>query len=86
MKRRAAVRSGGVCACQRVDPLAAFESRVRPQPFGDDNAALNAVEILCVDNDLAAHIANLNPAAVFNSKFRRVLRMDFQLRPALFGN
>ena len=86
VERRAAVWRAGVGAGQHVDALAALMRAIRPDAFGDDDAAAHAVEQLRMQHDLAARVADLDAIAGSDAEMRGVVRVDHHLRPAPRGS
>ena len=59
MKHRSSIRRAGIGPDQGVDAYAAFECRIRPDRFEDDDAALYAVECFGMNDDGVACVAEL---------------------------
>src|SRR5215468_4822738 len=64
VKDGAAPRQAGIGAGQEIDPDAAFESMVGPNPLDDHDPLLQPVEGLRVEHHIAPGVADAQPVAV----------------------
>src|SRR5204863_8470691 len=83
VEHRAAAGEAGIGAGQQVDADALLEGVVRPQPLGDDDARLHALERAGMHDDAALVVADAHAVAVGHAERGDRLGMYHRGRMAL---